>query len=110
MIIATRHLVLRDKDRDIEIPVRIHAPERSEVGWICRFEIEWPEGRVERWGSGNDAMQALLIAMQMIGTQIYTSHHHEAGRLEWLSPGLGYGFPVPNNVRDLLVGDDLKFL
>jgi hypothetical protein len=27
----------------------------------------------------------------------------------WLEPGRGYGFPVPNNIRDLLVGDDKKF-
>ena len=52
MIIATRHLLLRGKHRDIDIPVRIHAPEKAEVDWICRFEIGWPEGKAERWGAG----------------------------------------------------------
>jgi Domain of unknown function (DUF6968) len=109
MIIASRSLVLRDNNRSVEMPVRIHAPEKARVDWICRFEIEWPEGRVERWGTGVDAVQSLWIALQMIGTEIYTSQWHEAGQLVWLEPGRGYGFPVPNNIRDLLVGDDKKF-
>jgi hypothetical protein len=110
MIIATRSLVLHEKNRNVEIPIRIHAPERAEVDWICRFEIEWPEGRVERWGAGSDAVQSLVIALQMIGAEIYANRHHESGHLAWLAPGRGYGFPVTNNIRDLLVGDDKKFL
>src|ERR1041385_5108566 len=110
MIIAMRRLVLRDNHRDIEIPVRIHAPEKSKVDWICRFEIGWPEGKAERWGSGVDAIQALLIAMQMIGAEVYASSQHQSGRLEWLEAGRGYGFPVSDNIRNLLVGDDKQFL
>ena len=109
-IIATRSLFLRDNNRNVEIPIRIHAPERAKEDWICRFEIEWPEGRVERWGAGIDAIQSLLIALQMIGAEIYASPHHESGRLSWLTAGRGYGFPVPKNIRDLLVGDDKSFL
>jgi len=109
MIIATRTLVVRDNNRSIDLPVRIHAPEKAGAEWICRFEIEWPEGRVERWGAGVDAVQALWIALQMIGTEIYTSQKHEAGQVAWLEPGRGYGLPVPNNMRDLLVGDDKSF-
>ena len=109
MIIATRSLVLRDDHRSIEVPIRIHAPEKDKVDWICRFEIGWPEGRVERWGGGIDAVQSLWIALQMIGAEIYTSQHHKAGRLAWLESDRGYGFPVSNNIRDLLVGDDKKY-
>ena len=110
MIIATRHLLLHDKGRTTDIPIRIHAPEKAEVDWICRFEIGWPEGRAERWGGGVDAVQALLFALQMIGAEVYTSSQHQSGRLEWLERGRGYGFPVPDNIRDLLVGDDKRFL
>jgi hypothetical protein len=109
MIIATRTILLREKKRDVEIPVRIHAPERSDGHWICRFEIGWPEGNAQRWGAGEDAVQALVIALQMIGAEIYTSPHHEARRLSWLGRDHGYGFPVANIIRDLLVGDDKKF-
>jgi uncharacterized protein DUF6968 len=70
----------------------------------------WPEGKAERWSTGVDAAQALVMALQMIGVEIYTSRHHESGRLRWLAAGAGYGFPVSNNARDLLIGDDRKFL
>lgn len=110
MIVASRLLVLRSDPQDIEIAVLIHAPEIDNVDWICRFEIEWPEGCVERWAAGVDAVQALLLALQMIGAEVYTSLHHKAGRLEWLGAGRGYGFPVPNSIQDLLIGDDRKSL
>lgn len=109
MIAATRVLTLGDGNRDIEIPIRIQAPEKSGTDWICRFEIDWPEGKAERWGSGVDAIQAQFIALQMIGAEIYASHHHASGRLVWLAPGQGYGFPVSNNIRDVLIGDDAKY-
>ena len=60
--------------------------------------------------TGVDAVQALLFALQMIGAEVYTSSQHQSGRLEWLERGRGYGFPVPDNIRDLLVGDDKRFL
>ena len=69
MIIATRSLKSRDRRT---IPVSIHAPEKSTIDWICRFEIGWPNGKVERWGAGVDSVQAMLSALQMIGG-IYTS-------------------------------------
>jgi hypothetical protein len=50
------------------------------------------------------------LALKTIGAQIYASDHHASGKLMWLEPGKGYGFPVTNNLRDLLVGDDKKFL
>jgi len=109
MIIATRSLFLHSDNGEVEIPIRIHAPERAQVDWMCRFDIGWPEGKAERWGAGVDAAQALVMALQMIGVEIYASRHHESGRLRWLEAGRGYGFPVSNNARDLLIGDDKKF-
>ena len=48
--------------------------------------------------------------MQMIGAEIYTSKYHKAGELCWETPGKGYGFPVVPTLRDLLQGDDAKYL
>ncbi|MDP2409032.1 MAG: hypothetical protein Q8M26_01970 [Pseudolabrys sp.] len=110
MIVATRSLLWRTEIGAVEIPVRIFAPEKAAVDWICRFEIDWPSEKAERWGAGIDAMQALLIALQMIGAEVYASKHHRSGQLEWLTPGHGYGFPVASNIRDLLVGDDRRYL
>jgi hypothetical protein len=110
MIIATRTLILDDGARKTEVGVRLHAPEKAKVDWMCRFEIDWPEGKVERWGTGIDAVQALVMALQMIAAEVYASRHHEAGRLMWLERGGGYGFPVTKIMRDVLAGDDRKFL
>ena len=46
----------------------------------------------------------------MIGAELYVSDEYKSGALVWHSPGRGYGFPVPQTIRDLLVGDDRKFL
>lgn len=55
-------------------------------------------------------MQALEIALRLIGAQLYASTYHQEGTLVFGKPGAGYGFPVPVNMRDLLVGDDAEFL
>jgi hypothetical protein len=109
MIIAQRMLTLKSAGGDIDIPIQIHAPEKADDHWICRFEINWPGERLERHGAGIDAVQALLIAMQMIGAHIYSSEEHESGGLSWLESGRGYGFPVAKTIRDSLVGDDKTF-
>jgi hypothetical protein len=51
-------------------------------------------------------MQAVLLALQMIGTVLYTSDYHKSGKLFWEKPGDGYGFPVPSNLQDMLIGED----
>jgi hypothetical protein len=106
MLIATRVLRLRRTIGDIEIPVRIFAPKQEATSWSCKFEVDWPDGTLTVPAGGVDAVQALHIALQLIGAMIYTSDHHASGKLMWLEPGKGYGFPVTNNLRDLLVGDD----
>src|SRR5262245_3521257 len=110
MVIATRILKLRNVNRDIQIPVRIFAPEQEDASWSCKFEVDWPDGMVTMSAGGVDAVQALDLALKMIGAQIYASDHHASGNLMWEAPGKGYGFPVGKNIRDLLVGDDKKYL
>ena len=106
MLIATRVLKLRRSTGDIEVPIRIFAPEQQKIDWACRIEVDWPDGTLSIAARGIDAVQALHLALQLIGAQIYASAHHASGKLMWLEPGKGYGFPVTNNLRDLLVGDD----
>jgi hypothetical protein len=84
-------------------------PEQEGGAWICRFEIGWPGGKVGQWAGGEDSVQALHLAMQMIGTLLYTSDYHKAGKLHWYDDGAGYGFPVANGIRDLLVGHDAAY-
>jgi hypothetical protein len=111
VVIATRELTLRGDEGNIPIPIRVFAPKESEPhGWVCHFEIDWPEGKVTRWAAGYDSVQALVFVLQMIGAEIYGRDEHKSGNLMWLEPDTGYGFPVMNIIRDLLVGADKRYL
>lgn len=111
MIIASRTLKLRTDAGAVEIPVNIFAPECEKPGaWSCRYDVGWPEGNRTFAGWGYDSMQAVVATLNMIGAELYSSNHHKSGNLYWDKPGNGYGFPVVGGARDLLQGDDRKYI
>lgn len=109
MKIATRFLRLRRGGAEVDVPIHIFAPIRDGRAWACRYEIDWPSGKRKRSIAGWDAVQALVLALQAIGAEIYGSEYHASGNLMWEKEGRGYGFPVPHTIRDLLIGDDAGF-
>ena len=109
MLIAVRMLKVRTAAGDTDLEIRLFKPIEERGMWVCRYEIDWPEGSKKNWGAGADGIQALLLALQKIGIELYTSAYHENGELSWGPQGKGYGFPVTKNVRDLLIGDDAKY-
>src|SRR5262249_47811353 len=110
MIIASRVLKVVAGDEETEVPVRFFAPGPgwNGIDWLCRVEIDWPERTRTAEIHGVDAVQALELALKFAGVEVYASGYHEARTLVWLEPGEGYGFPVPNGIRDLLIGDDKR--
>jgi Domain of unknown function (DUF6968) len=109
--IASRELTLRNGSTEIKIPITIYAPECEGPGvWGCRCDVGWPEGNRSVTAWGFDSVQAISLALKMIGAEIYTSDYHKSGNLFWDAPGKGYGFPVAPTLRDLLQGDDAKYL
>ncbi|HVV93401.1 MAG TPA: hypothetical protein VHD15_08285 [Hyphomicrobiales bacterium] len=110
MLIASRNLTFRQGGRTIPVEIRINLPiQQARNDWSCHYEIDWPEGTERMVAGGFDSIQALYIALQMIGADLYTSACHKAGQLVFYKPGDGYGFPVPEGLRDLLVGMDAKY-
>lgn len=109
-MIAERLLKLNVAGGMVDVSARIFAPEREKHAWTCQYEILWPDGKRTAAAHGFDSMQAILAALQMIGAELYTSDHHKAGRLMWGEPERGYGFPLAQNLRDLMMGDDAKYL
>jgi hypothetical protein len=107
MLMAIRDLKICNADTDVDVQVRLYQPEQDEQAWICKYEIGWPTGAKHSFARGVDAIQAILLALYKIGIEIYTSDYHRAGKLIWLVPGRGFGFPVSKSVRDLLIGDDV---
>jgi hypothetical protein len=111
MVIASRLLKVRSPRGDTEVCVRLFIPEELVTGnWSCRYEIDWPHGQRVHAAQGLDSIQAVFLAMQMIGAEIYASEYHRSAALFFDRPGGGYGFPVASSLRDLLIGDDAKFL
>jgi hypothetical protein len=108
MQIAHRQLAISSASGDREVPIRLFEPEESDGARICRYEIDWPCRKQSGFAAGIDSIQALVLAPQKIGVDIYTSSYHEAGSLKWFEPAQGYGFPITHNLRDLLIGDDVK--
>ncbi|MEA2758475.1 MAG: hypothetical protein QOH65_1088 [Methylobacteriaceae bacterium] len=109
MLIAQRILQWRGTHGRKIIRVQIFSPERTKAAWTCRYVIDWPDGEREKTASGVDAVQALIIAMQMIGSEIYTSNYQKTGGIGFLNAD-GCGFPVPPTLRHLLTQDDAKYL
>lgn len=111
MEIASRTLMLRNGSEEISIPIRIFAPEKETHGsWSCRYEIDWPDKKHALDVGGLNSAQAMVLALQSIGAEIYSSSYHKSGKLFFDKPGNGYGFPVVPTLRDLLQGDDTKYL
>ena len=109
MLIATRVITLIQNLDKIPVEVRLFAPTKEEADWICRYEIDWPYAQRASFAAGLDSMQAVYLAQQKIGIDIYMSHYHAEGSIYWQTPKSGYGFPVPRNGRVFLVGEDKMF-
>jgi hypothetical protein len=63
----------------------------------------------EKTVSGTDALQALVVPLQMIGSEIYTSNCQMAGGVTYAGLN-GCGFPVAPTLRHLLTQDHAKYL
>jgi hypothetical protein len=109
MQFARRRLAVLDNGALRDVEVRVFSPEEEDRAWICRYEIDWPERVRKGAGFGVDGVQALTIALQNIGVELYASPYHRAGTLVFDKAGNGYGFPIAKSARHLLVGDDAKF-
>jgi hypothetical protein len=105
-----RILRLRADPGHVDIAVKIHWPELRENCWFADWSIGWPDRGRKGSAGGEDAIQALLVALNLVGTELYCSAEHEAGQLDWPEGSSGYGFPVPHAIRDLLKGDDARYL
>jgi hypothetical protein len=102
-IVASRELMLDGKQM---VQVLIGKPERlpDHDDWYCPNQIVGIGSGKVKSAVGVDSVQALVLSLQMVGAQLYCSAEYEAGRLS-LECGVvkgDLGFPVPENIRDIL--------
>jgi hypothetical protein len=106
MKLAHRVLKYIDNRSISEIIISISAPLQAEGSWYCEWSIGWPHGVRTARAYGVDGVQALRLTLEMIGSELYSSPYHSSGNLYFETLHRGYGFPVPANMRDVLIGDD----
>lgn len=108
-LIGIRTLTVATPNGDRPVAIRLFGPEPAGSKWDCRYEIDWPEGTTKSHAQGNDALHALHLVQQKIGTELYMSRYHHERKMWWIKPWVGYGFPMPKGARDLLIGTDAEF-
>lgn len=108
-MIGSRVLKLKLPTGEQDVTITIDDPVGAGTIWSCQYQITWPAAPRRYTAHGVDALQAVHLAQQMVGAELYSSDFHARGQLQWQKPGDGYGFPVPRNIRDLLIGADRTF-
>lgn len=109
MIVARRTMHIKTPSGQTDVEIRLFQPEPDDHVYVCRYEIDWPEGTIRSRAQGNDMIEALHYALQKLGAEMYMSRYHDEGSLSWMPGWVGYNFPIPKNGRDLLIGDDQRF-
>ncbi len=105
-IIATRELILIDGKK---VSVIIGKPEKfpDSDDYYCPYQIMGIGRESVRYAGGIDSVQALILTLNMIGSDLYTSKEAKAGILRWVGGERGdLGFPVPEVLRDLKGGKE----
>ena len=73
MVILKHRLRLMQHDGERFVEIVVHRPEPEDRSWTCDYAIAWPEGVWRSRGAGHDALQALVLTLQKIGTEIYVT-------------------------------------
>ena len=83
--------------------VELYAPTQSDLSddFQCGYKIEGIGAQKVKFAYGVDSLQALLLAMQSIGADLYSSDAAKTGQLRWLGQ-LDLGIPVPKSIEDLV--------
>ena len=72
----------------------------------CDYKLGWPAGAYRGSVYGTDAVQALILTLNVVAIRLYASDLHKQKRLYWQKIGDGYGVPLGEGVKDLAEGAD----
>jgi hypothetical protein len=65
-----------------EVVVRFFTPFKAPGGeFQCRWSMTWPSGEAGRYACGGDGVQALLLAMRTVHSELVDSDAYKEGRL-----------------------------
>ena len=104
-IIAARELSLADGS-PVTVELGLPYADGENPDYVCPYRIRgMGSGRV-RCSFGIDPIQALMLAMQVIGTDLYSSDEYRSGSLRWFKPHDDLGLPVLPSFEDVLPKED----
>lgn len=102
-VVASRDFTL---DKTGKVTVLIGRPQQSPStdDWYCPYQKLGIGPNKVKYAAGVDSVQALILALSMLGAELYCSQEYEAGRLDWECGAVkgDLGFPVPPNIQDIL--------
>jgi len=105
-VLATRELTVEGSSKE-RITVIMGMPRReseSPHDFICPIQITGIGSETVKHVRGVDAFQALKLAMEMLGTQLYVSVNRQVcGRLRW-NGGSDLGFPLATTAAEFGAG------
>lgn len=100
-VIASRTLRARTQLDRVTVSIGAPKPYPDGKDFYCPFRIEGLGDDRVKYAGGVDSIQALQLAMQRIGVELYASPR--APDLRWIDPDdLDLGFPVPDNLSDMV--------
>ncbi|HEY0313867.1 MAG TPA: hypothetical protein VGC56_15420 [Allosphingosinicella sp.] len=84
---------------DDRVTIRFHQPALAPGGeFECRWSIIWPDRPQQSYTCGLDGIQALMLAMKVVHSELMESHLYKSGKLTYvkqydldLPPGWGEG-------------------
>lgn len=104
-VIAERKFRLKS-DASVVITARVYRPLMDGDDFRCDYSIDWPGKSENGKAFGVDSVQALLLAIQRVGVDVYCSDYVKNSDMIWLEEGRGFGLVLPSNLADLYRGDD----
>jgi len=76
------HVERRFNLDDTELVARFYTPAKAPGGeFQCQWSLEWPGRHVRRHACGEDGVQALMLAMRTVHSELVESDAYKAGRL-----------------------------
>ena len=106
-IFAYRDLLVSGSDKRVR--VSIGKPEQfpDETDYYCPYQITGLGRQRVSYAGGIDGVQALILALEIIGAKLYTSKEAKGRLLSWEGATNGIlGFSVPANLADIVPHPD----
>jgi hypothetical protein len=99
LVIAVRELSLSG-GTTVSVIIGRPEPFPDGNGCYCPYQFLGIGDQRVRYAGGEDTVQALMLTLEKIGTDLYTSPEAKAGLLT-LNGSRDLDFPVPHSIRDL---------